>query len=116
MPERRSPALGDPAAVEAAPLPVGAPDNGARGGAPRSGEVLVFDVEGMTCGSCAARVERTLRRQGGVVAAGVNFATGRATVELDPEAPATQPDLVASIDRVGYHLTPLAAPGAGEEG
>ena len=38
----------------------------------------------MTCGSCAARVERTLGRQAGVEQAGVNFATGRATVALRP--------------------------------
>ncbi|MBA2237657.1 MAG: heavy-metal-associated domain-containing protein [Lysobacter sp.] len=37
-------------------------------------------VEGMTCGSCAARVERTLNRQAGVRAAAVNFATGKAHV------------------------------------
>ncbi|HWD07954.1 MAG TPA: heavy metal-associated domain-containing protein, partial [Actinomycetota bacterium] len=54
---------------------------------PASGRILVFDVEGMTCGSCAARVERTLRRQPGVAAAGVNFATGRATVELATHPP-----------------------------
>ena len=38
----------------------------------------------MTCGSCAARVERVLGRQDGVEQAGVNFATGRATVDFDP--------------------------------
>ena len=112
MPERRSRTLEERAAA-LAPPPAGAPISGAGG---KTGDVLVFDVEGMTCGSCAARVERTLRRQSGVVAAGVNFATGRATVELDAEAPATPPELVASVDRVGYHLTPLKAPGArGEE-
>src|ERR1700754_3232007 len=36
-------------------------------------------VEGMTCGACAARVERKLRKLDGVHAS-VNFATGRATV------------------------------------
>ena len=71
------------------------------------GRVLVFDVGGMTCASCAARVERTLQRQPGVAAAGVNFATGRATVELDGSAPAPERDLVAAVDRVGYRLDPL---------
>ncbi len=41
-------------------------------------------VEGMTCGACAARVERKLRKIDGVRAS-VNFATGRATV-MHPEA------------------------------
>src|SRR5437660_3915227 len=63
----------------------------------------------MTCASCAARVERTLQRQPGVAGAGVNFATGRATVELDGSAPAPEGDLIAAVSRVGYRLEPLAA-------
>jgi len=43
-------------------------------------------VEGMTCGTCAARVEKTLTRQPGVAHAAVNFATGRAVVAYDPRA------------------------------
>jgi copper chaperone CopZ len=37
-----------------------------------------FDLEGMTCASCAARIERVLRRQPGVVDAVVNFPAERA--------------------------------------
>ena len=44
-----------------------------------------FDVEGMSCASCAARVERILARQPGVHSANVNFATGQAVVELETE-------------------------------
>ena len=47
---------------------------------------LRLDVLGMTCGSCAARVERTLNKQSGVEAS-VNFATGEALVRLDRGAP-----------------------------
>ncbi|MEA2502390.1 MAG: copper-transporting P-type ATPase [Actinomycetota bacterium] len=72
------------------------------------GRVLVFDVGGMTCASCAARVERTLQRQPGVAGAGVNFATGRATVELDASAPAPERDLIGAVGRVGYRLHPLS--------
>ncbi len=36
-------------------------------------------VGGMTCGSCAARIERRLNRLDGVVAT-VNYATGRAYI------------------------------------
>ena len=63
----------------------------------------------MTCASCAARVERTLQRQPGVAGAAVNFATGRATVELDGSAPAPGGDLIEAVGRVGYRLEPLAA-------
>ena len=48
---------------------------------------LRLDVMGMTCGSCAARVEKTLNKQPGVRAS-VNFATGEAVVRLDQGAPA----------------------------
>ena len=45
-----------------------------------------LDVIGMTCGSCAARVEKTLNKQPGVEAS-VNFATGEALVRLADDAP-----------------------------
>src|SRR5512141_56766 len=48
---------------------------------------LRLDVVGMTCGSCAARVEKTLNKQRGVEAS-VNFATGEAVVRLAEGAPA----------------------------
>jgi copper chaperone CopZ len=41
-----------------------------------------FAVGGMTCGSCAARVQRTLGKHPGVEHAEVNFATGTARVAL----------------------------------
>jgi cation-transporting ATPase V len=47
---------------------------------------LRLDVLGMTCGSCAARVEKTLNKQPGVDAS-VNFATGEAVVRLAGDAP-----------------------------
>jgi len=44
---------------------------------------LDFAVEGMTCGSCAARIQRVLGRQPGVASAEVNFATSKARVAPD---------------------------------
>ena len=46
-----------------------------------------FAVEGMTCGSCAARVQRVLAKADGVAAAEVNLATGRAHVTLERPVP-----------------------------
>jgi len=64
-----------------------------------------FEVHGMTCGSCAARVQRILGRQDGVTDADVNFATGMASVRLDD--PTTRDEeLAAAVDRIGYRLTP----------
>ncbi|MGQ0803288.1 MAG: heavy metal translocating P-type ATPase [Actinomycetota bacterium] len=62
-------------------------------------------VSGMTCGSCANRVEHALARQEGVAEAGVNFATGRARVRYDPEA-VTLAELAAAVDAAGYVIAP----------
>jgi len=58
-----------------------------------------LDIEGMTCSSCAARVERNLNRIPGVEAT-VNFATERATVQLPPGA--TISDAIAAVEATGY--------------
>jgi cation-transporting ATPase V len=68
-------------------------------------EVMELDVSGMTCGSCAARVQRTLARQPGVTEALVNYATGRATVELEPGALDVE-QLVTAVEGVGYGAAP----------
>ncbi len=67
---------------------------------------ITFDVEGMTCASCALRIERILSRQDGVESAVVNFAgqEARATVAPGTDVSALQ----AAIDRIGYSITPLA--------
>jgi cation-transporting ATPase V len=68
---------------------------------------LEFAVHGMTCGSCATRIQRTLGRQDGVSAAEVNFATRVAHVTLADHH--TDPDeLQSAVDKIGYRLTPLA--------
>jgi len=67
-----------------------------------------FNVSGMTCGSCAARVEKSLGRQPGVERADVNFATEQATVAFDPSR-VNLDDLVAAVGKSGYGLT-LAGP------
>ncbi|MBW3594848.1 MAG: heavy metal translocating P-type ATPase [Actinobacteria bacterium] len=61
-----------------------------------------FDVKGMTCASCAARVQKALATTPGVSEAGVNFALGRATVERD-ESVAID-DLASAVDAAGYEL------------
>jgi copper-transporting P-type ATPase V len=63
-------------------------------------------ASGMTCASCAARVERTLAGQPGVERAAVNFATGRARVTLDPAA-VTVDELAAAVEEIGYGLAPV---------
>jgi cation-transporting ATPase V/Cu+-exporting ATPase len=72
---------------------------------------LELNVTGMTCGSCAARVQKTLGRQAGVERADVNFATQRATIVFDPAQVALD-DLAAAVGKIGYGLAPAEAPGA----
>ena len=68
----------------------------------REREELRLDVLGMTCGSCAARVEKTLNKQPGVRAF-VNFATGEALVHRDEEAPEFEV-LRTAVQERGYDV------------
>ncbi|HTE69962.1 MAG TPA: heavy metal translocating P-type ATPase, partial [Actinomycetes bacterium] len=80
--------------------------------APTGASPLDFNVEGMTCGSCAARVQRVLGRQPGVASAEVNFATGKARVA--PDGAVAVGDLEAAVERIGYRITPVGAGGTGD--
>src|SRR5215216_186698 len=61
---------------------------------------LELPVAGMSCASCAHRIERSLNDVDGVVAT-VNYATERATVDFDP-ATVTTEQLVKAVEAVGY--------------
>ena len=43
----------------------------------------VFKLEDLDCANCAAKMERTIAKIDGVVAASVNFMTQRMTIEAD---------------------------------
>lgn len=61
---------------------------------------IELPIEGMTCASCASRIERKLNKLDGVTAS-VNYATEKATVEFDPAR--VSPDaLVDAVEQVGY--------------
>ena len=66
-------------------------------------EEITLDVEGMSCASCAARVERALSRQEGVAQARVNFAAARAEVVFDA-AVVTPGELDTAVHDAGYHV------------
>ncbi len=61
---------------------------------------LDIPIEGMTCASCAGRVEKSLNDLEGVDAS-VNYALQRATVQFDAGA-TTHDDLAAAVEKVGY--------------
>ncbi|MCT2589986.1 heavy metal translocating P-type ATPase [Streptomyces sp. N2-109] len=64
-------------------------------------------IGGMTCASCAARVEKKLNRMEGVQAT-VNYATEKAKVTFDAAAEVAVDDLVATVEATGYSATPPA--------
>jgi Cu+-exporting ATPase len=64
---------------------------------------LDLPVTGMSCASCAANVERALRKLDGVREASVNLATSRASVVFEPRL-LSIPDLVKAVRDSGYDV------------
>ena len=85
--------------------------------ADRAGSAVALDhvelaIGGMTCASCAARVEKKLNRVEGVTAT-VNYATGKAAVAFPPQVGVDR--LVRTVEATGYTATappPPAPPGS----
>ncbi len=61
---------------------------------------IELDIDGMTCASCAARIEKKLNQVDGVTAS-VNYATEKARVLTDTPIPVA--DLIAVVEKTGYH-------------
>ena len=71
---------------------------------------VTLEIQGMTCASCALRIEKTLGRVPGVEEAVVNFATEKANVSVGSEGPSAE-QLTEAVEAVGYRVRPG---GAGE--
>jgi cation-transporting ATPase V/Cu+-exporting ATPase len=67
---------------------------------------VTLDVKGMTCASCALRIERILGKQEGVTAASVNFAGQEARVEILDGTDVA--GLTEAVARLGYRARPVA--------
>jgi P-type Cu+ transporter len=65
-------------------------------------QTIELEVQGMTCASCATRIEKKLNRLEGVNAT-VNYATEKATVHAGKET--TAQTLIETIEKTGYHAT-----------
>src|SRR5688572_25079810 len=71
-------------------------------------EHIEVPITGMTCASCANRIERGLNELEGVSAT-VNYATEKATVDFDPTA-VGRDQLVRAVEDAGYQaVLPAAA-------
>ncbi len=69
----------------------------------------ILALEGMTCASCAMRIEKSLKKVPGVKEASVNFATEQATVTYN-SAETNLDQMVQKVDTVGYKAIPLVMP------
>ncbi|HZM35664.1 MAG TPA: heavy metal translocating P-type ATPase [Burkholderiales bacterium] len=78
----------------------------------KTANLIKLPIEGMTCASCVARVEKALKAVPGVGSAEVNLATETASVALAEGAPPES--LVAAVRNAGYEarLAPLPKPAA----
>ncbi|WP_283398190.1 heavy metal translocating P-type ATPase [Modestobacter marinus] len=96
------------AGPQAEPSAAGGPADGR----PVAQEEVRLDITGMTCASCANRIERKLNKLDGVQAS-VNYATEAATVRFDPDRVEAD-QLVATVAAAGYSAA-LPAPPVAED-
>ena len=76
---------------------------------PAAESQTVLALEGMTCASCAMRIEKGLKKVPGVKDANVNLATELATVTYDSAQTGLE-QMVQKVEAVGYKATPQVAP------
>ena len=64
-----------------------------------------FQIEGMTCQACAARIEKVLNKKDFVSEASVNFASEEAQVVFD-DSQTSADQLIQIIEKAGFHAAP----------
>src|SRR5438105_2635500 len=72
---------------------------------------LTLQISGMTCGACAANVERALRSVPGVTSAAVNLTTTLASVQSQDSAVNAQ-RFVDAVSHAGYSAKPVSGSSA----
>jgi len=71
-----------------------------------------ISIKGMTCASCAATIEKVIKKLPGVYEANVNFATEKMNVEFDPQVISVS-NMESAINKYGYGFTSFPS-GTGE--
>ncbi|MFF9059437.1 heavy metal translocating P-type ATPase [Streptomyces sp. NPDC014882] len=91
-----------------------APEKTLPGRAPSPVSEVELSIGGMTCASCAARIEKKLNRMDGVTAT-VNYATEKAKVSYPDGIEVA--DLITTVEKTGYTAAapPPPAPPGGED-
>lgn len=80
----------------------------------KSPTTLSFPVEGMTCASCVARVEKVIKKLDGVESVSVNLATEKVTLKVDTSL--VSPEKIAeAVEGAGYKLLLPAPEGSSAE-
>ncbi|SFH56324.1 heavy metal translocating P-type ATPase [Pisciglobus halotolerans] len=74
-----------------------------------------FEIEGMTCASCAQTIEKSVAKVAGVDTVSVNLATEKMTVSYDEGAVSTG-DILKAVEDAGYQAIPETASHAGDDG
>ncbi len=67
---------------------------------------ITLPVEGMTCASCVARIERNLNKQKGITEVRVNLATAQANILFDPQE-IMRDQMVHTIEKTGFTVPDL---------
>ncbi len=62
---------------------------------------VILKLGGMGCAACAAKIDKTLNQVPGVINAGVNFATGKATIDYNSDKISVE-ELIEAILEIGY--------------
>lgn len=74
-----------------------------------------FEIEGMTCASCAQTIEKSVAKVAGVDTVSVNLATEKMTVSYD-EGAVSAGDILKAVEDAGYQAIPETASHAGDDG
>lgn len=73
-----------------------------------SGQTKEFDITGMHCAACVARVEKVVGRLDGVASVKVNLLTRKGSVTYEPNSAVTADDVVKAITSIGFGASPAA--------
>ncbi len=66
-------------------------------------QTVTLPIGGMSCASCAARIEKGLRNLSGIKEANVNLATEKAVVTYDPQV-LNEEGLIRTIEDLCYKV------------
>jgi copper ion binding protein len=68
-----------------------------------------FDITGMGCAACVARIEGDVRKMDGITAVSVNLLKNSMTTDFDEEKTSI-PEIVKTVEDAGYGASPVSQP------